>query len=381
MSEVAACLSLEDKIESVLGDLLEEYSAEHDHPWIVGFSGGKDSTLVLQFVIEMLLSLPPSARRRTVHVVANDTLVEAPLVAKHLDKCLARIRTGSEALRLPVTVIKTSPKADQTFWVNLIGRGYPSPSRTFRWCTDRMKIQPTSHYIRSQVASNGKVILLLGVRRQESSTRAVSVNRYSNGGRLNAHNDLQGCLVYRPIVDFSTEEVWQILLQRRPPWGGTHRDLVTLYKNGQGGECPLVIDKSDAPSCGTSSSRFGCWTCTVVVKDRSMEGFIESGQENLEPLLEMRDWLAEIRNDPTRRMAHRRNGKVTYLADGSLIPGPFTLTARREIMDRLLEAQMATGEVLITEDEVEHIERIWAEDAAFGLGAAVAEPADSEAVA
>jgi DNA sulfur modification protein DndC len=242
-----------------------------------------------------------------------------------------------------------------------------------------MKIQPTSHYIRSQAASNGQVILLLGVRREESATRAVSVNRYSNGERLNAHNDLAGCLVYRPVVEFTTEEVWQTLLQRRPPWGSSHRDLVTLYRNGQGGECPLVLDKSDAPSCGTSSSRFGCWTCTVVVKDRSMEGFIEAGHAHLEPLMDLRDWLAEIRQDPHRRMAHRRTGRIMHLADGSLIPGPFTLAARREVLDRLLATQAQVSEVLITEAEIVEIERIWAEDASRGLtgGASAAERAEA----
>jgi DNA sulfur modification protein DndC len=359
-------LTLEDKLASAKAELLDEYQARHGYPWIIGFSGGKDSTLVTQLAFEMLLDLPPSARTRPVHIVANDTLVEAPLVAAHLDQMLERLRAAAPVLRLPVTVVKTTPKADQTFWVNLIGRGYPSPSRTFRWCTDRMKIQPTSQYIRSQVAENGQVILLLGVRREESSTRAVSVNRYSNGERLNTHNDLAGCLVFRPIVDLTTEEVWQILLQRRPPWGGSHRQLVTLYRNGQGGECPLVIDKSDAPSCGTSSSRFGCWTCTVVTKDRSMEGFIDAGHENLEPLMDLRDWLAEIRNDPERRMAHRRSGKVSHLADGSLIPGPFTLAARREILGRLLDTQRAVGDELISASEIAEIEKIWAEDASRG---------------
>ncbi|CAL1690592.1 hypothetical protein MMB232_00721 [Brevundimonas subvibrioides] len=358
---------LEGKIAHIQADLLDEYTSEKTYPWIIGFSGGKDSTVVAQFVFEMLLALPPKRRLRPVHIVANDTLVEAPLVAQHLDKMLEKMRAAAETLRLPMTVVKTTPKTDQTFWVNLIGRGYPSPSRTFRWCTDRMKIQPTSHYIRTQAAANGQVILLLGVRSEESSTRAVSVNRYSNGERLNSHNDLAGCLVYRPIVDLTTEEIWQILLQRRPPWGGTHRDIVTLYRNGQGGECPLVLDKTDAPSCGTSSSRFGCWTCTVVVKDRSMEGFIEAGHDHLEPLMELRDWLAEIRNDPSRRAAHRRTGKITHLADGSLIPGPFTLAARREILEVLLDTQVKVGEPLITDAEIAVIKEIWAQDAARGI--------------
>jgi DNA sulfur modification protein DndC len=361
--------ALDEKLDTARADLRDEYLQPHSIPWIIGFSGGKDSTLVLQLVIEMLLDLAPSQRSRRVHVVSNDTLVEAPVVADHVNRVLQKIRDSVTSMGLPVEVVKTTPKRDQTFWVNLIGRGYPSPSRTFRWCTDRMKIQPTSGYIRSQVAANGQVILLLGVRREESATRAVSVNKYSNGERLNDHNDLVGCKVYRPIVDLTTNEVWETLLQRRPPWGGSHREMVTLYREGQGAECPLVLSKEDAPSCGTSSSRFGCWTCTVVVKDRSMAGFIEAGHANHEPLMDFRDWLTQIRSDPEWRMATRRSGRTTHLPDGSLVPGPFTLAARRKILERLHAVETSTGRTLIEPDEVVLIERIWAADAASQLAA------------
>src|SRR5690606_9150115 len=112
---------------------------------------------------------------------------------------------------LPVVVATTQPVVDHTFWVNLIGRGYPSPNRSFRWCTDRMKIQPTSRYIKEQAARSGEVILLLGVRRSESALRAGSVARYDNGERLNRHNDLSNCFVFRPIVELQTDEVWEFL--------------------------------------------------------------------------------------------------------------------------------------------------------------------------
>lgn len=354
---------IENKLEFARQDLLDEYKQSHSYPWVVGYSGGKDSTLVLQLVFEMLLDLAPGDRKREVHIVANDTLVESPLIIKYLDKMLKKLINSVETLQLPVKVKKTSPAADQTFWVNLIGRGYPAPNRNFRWCTDRMKINPTSEYIKTTISEHEQVILLLGVRREESAKRAESVNRYSNGSRLNKHNDLKGCMVYRPIVDFTTDEVWQILLQRKPPWGGTHRELITLYKNAQGGECPLIIDKSQAPSCGTSSSRFGCWTCTVVAKDKSMEGFIDSGYGHLAPLLDFRDWLSEIRDNPTKRQAHRRGGMITFMSNGKLIPGPFTFETRKEILDKLLLIQSELGEPLISNEEISVIKKIWAEDA------------------
>lgn len=204
-------------LEDIRADMLDEYRQDHAYPWIVGYSGGKDSTLVVHLVFEMLMRLPPSERKRPVHIVANDTLVESPLVVQHIVESIAEIQEAARAFGLPVVTKVTRPTTDQSFWVNLIGRGYPSPNRSFRWCTDRMKILPTSRYIRSQVDEAGEVILLLGVRRSESATRAASVKRYDNGERLNRHNDLQGCMVYRPIVELETDEVWEFLALNEPP--------------------------------------------------------------------------------------------------------------------------------------------------------------------
>lgn len=144
-------------IAAIRSELLDEYCQEHDSPWIIGYSGGKDSTLVAHLVFEMLLGLPPSQRRRPVHIVANDTLVESPLVVRHIVDSIEGIGSAAGAFGLPVVTKITRPAPDQSFWVNLIGRGYPSPNRSFRWCTDRMKILPTSRYIKSQVDDAGQV--------------------------------------------------------------------------------------------------------------------------------------------------------------------------------------------------------------------------------
>ena len=343
-------------------EIAEEYAQPHSKPWIVGFSGGKDSTLVAHLVVDHLLSLPRSERIRPVHIVANDTLVESPLVIGHVRDGLAEIGRASAAFDLPIVVATTKPDTDQTFWVNMIGRGYPSPNRSFRWCTDRMKILPTSRYVRAQVGLAGEVILLLGVRRSESATRAGVVARYDNGARLNPHNDLSGCLVFRPIVELSTNEVWEFLALNDPPWGGSHRRLIQLYRDAGGGECPVVTSRDEAPSCGTTSSRFGCWTCTVVEKDRSLAGFVDAGFGQFAPLLDFRDWLVAIRNDPERRLARRRDGRFTISRNGVYIPGPFNIMTRKEILDRLLGLQSETGMPLIRDEEVQEIRRLWVED-------------------
>ena len=354
-----------DPFVAIRKALLEEYKEPRPAPWIVGYSGGKDSTLVAHLVFEMLMDLPPSDCQREVHILANDTLVESPLVMQHIEASVGEIDHAARAFRLPVVARITRPEIEQSFWVNLIGRGYPSPNSNFRWCTDRMKIRPTTHYIKTQVDAAGRVILLLGVRRSESAARSASVRRYDNenGDRLNRHNDVPGCWVFRPIVELSTDDVWEFLALNDPPWGGSHAKLISLYRNASGGDCPVVTQKSDAPSCGGStSSRFGCWTCTVVQKDRSLEGFVEAGFEEFGPLLEFRDWLASIRNDKHRRQARRRDGRITVTKSGTLVPGPYTIETRVEIFERLLDLQQKTGRMLITEDEERLIRDIWAAD-------------------
>ena len=358
--------NLARKLETIKNDLKEAYF-EKPHPWVIAYSGGKDSTLVLQLVCELLLSLPRKQRRKEVHVVANDTLVESPLIIKHLDKSLAALRSFQKQHNLPLKAVKTTPDLNGSFWVNLIGRGYIPPTRTFRWCTPRMKITPTNNYIKKFISKAKEVILLLGVRKSESVNRKRSIERYRNevGERYNRHSDLKGCLLYRPIVDIDNEEVWHLLMQRKPPWGKSHRNLITLYRNAQGGECPTVLSNDDAPSCGSTSPRFGCWTCTVVNKDKSMGGLIDSGFEEFEPLLEFRNWLIELRENTDNRMPIRRNGKAEFRSNGNRIYGPFLLNVRKAILKKLRELEKETGLPLISKNEIFLIDAIWREDTIF----------------
>ena len=344
--------------------MVEEYNKKHNIPWIVCFSGGKDSTLLLQIVCEMLLEQQTKPTRK-VHVVANDTLVESPLIVSHLDSELKKIETFSKKHKLPMEVIKTTPGINDTFWVNLIGRGYASPNRSFRWCTDRLKIRPTSKYIKEQVAENGEVIVLLGVRSSESRSRKkIAKELEENQITLRPHKTLANCMVFLPIIDMDDEGLWTILLQRRPPWGETHRNLITLYRNAQGGRCPTPLDKSDAPMCGGASARFGCWTCTVIKNDKSLEGLIDSGFEQFQPLVDFRNYLAEIRSMPSSRMKRRRNGTLATKSDGTPVKGPFTVRTRKLLLEKLeeLERQSDGENKLISVEEKEMIAKIWEKD-------------------
>jgi DNA sulfur modification protein DndC len=318
---------------------------------------------VLQAVIDALLDVAPDRRTRPVHVVSNDTQVESPLVMACLRDVQERLAEAVGYLKLPVEVRTTRPDPEQTFWVLLIGRGYPSPNQNMRWCTDRLKILPTSRYILDHVSRHGAAILVLGVRKDESRTRRASIDRHRNlaDSNLTPHTSLPGALIYRPIVDLTTDEVWEVLAENPPPWGGTHRNLIQLYRDAEGGECPVVLSKDEAPGCGTNSSRFGCWTCTVVEKDKSLQGFVDAGRHHYRPLVDFRNWLREIRNDPQYRSVERRNGQIQF-KDGKHIPGPFTIQARSMILDRLLDVQREFGDALISPEEIDLIHALWTQD-------------------
>ena len=365
MSPTVIPITLETTdFQIVRNGIIDEYlSPSQSYPWIVTFSGGKDSTLVAHLVFEALLELPPSLRNRKIYFVSNDTLVESPLVAQHMHRSLKKILDAAKILKLPVEGTITKPSLDKTFWTLLIGKGYPSPNRNMRWCTDRLKIEPTSQFIKNTVDENGAAIILLGVRKDESSTRKTSIESHKNiaNSNLTPHGSLTNAFVYRPIVDVSTDDVWEFLSLNNPPWGGTHDGLIRLYREAAGGECPIVLSQEEAPGCGTNSSRFGCWTCTVVNKDKSLQGFVDIGKTEFQPLLDFRDWLIEIRNKPEYRQVERRNGTLT-IKGGKHIPGPFTVEARQMILNRLLEVQTIYGSELITQEEIDLLKQIWADD-------------------
>jgi len=288
-------------IEDIYAEIRDIYG-RYPQPWVIGYSGGKDSTAVLQLVWMALETLKPEERRKPVYVIASDTKVETPVIVNYLNDTLRRIDERARATGMPFRSEKVSPVLNDSFWVNLIGRGYPAPTTRFRWCTDRMKITPANRFIEEKVAQSGEVIMVLGVRKQESSTRMQLMSTYQvKGHLLRRHSTLAGAWVYAPVADFSTDDVWTYLLQVPSPWGGNNRDLAALYRSASAGECPLVIDNT-TPSCG--NSRFGCWICTVATRDSSMEAMVDSGEEWLEPLLEFREWLAET-VDPERKHEFR----------------------------------------------------------------------------
>ncbi|MCY4388483.1 MAG: DNA phosphorothioation system sulfurtransferase DndC [Desulfurellaceae bacterium] len=332
-----------EDIKSVLRQLY----LEDDRPWLVGFSGGKDSTMLASLIFDTVLSFPIERRTKPISVLCTDTRVEIPAIVEMVEGTLEKMRKCSEKNGMRIDVNLLRPSADQSFWVNIIGRGYPPPNRVFRWCTQRMKIDPVTTFVQQRLGHWGEAILHLGARRAESSSRAQTMAGRESRNGLHRHPDLPRVWVSNPIEFLRTEEVWTYLLQNPNPWGESNRSLFALY--ARSGECPIQIDTS-TPSCG--KSRFGCWTCTVVERDKASEGLLASGDERMEDLLEFRETLIHYRNPENgKRDMRRMNG-----SDG---PGPLTMTARRELLTKLLKLQEQTGLKVISEDELFLIQKHW----------------------
>jgi len=357
-------------------DLLALYKETGDIPWVVGLSGGKDSTAVTMKMLETLENLPPPIRRqKQCFVVCVNTLVEAPPVIGHVHSFIAELKNYVRDRELPIEVVELTPETDQTFWVNLIGRGYPTPVREFRWCTDRMKIRPQQKFIEDNKDIFGDppiVHFLLGTRYDESVARKKTMEVHTRMGTdIHAHGTMPTSGVIRPIEDWTTDDVWEYLLQSEWKGGGknpfydVNQKLAHLYKDAASGECPVIHDPTKQTCAG---SRFGCWTCTVVEVDSSLREMIDSGRDDYETeklslLADFRDKLRDNRNLPVNRVQGRnRRGTVLVKRDGSVGVGPYTMDYRKNLLDELIEMQEKVDDMLITPEEISRIHQIWAEE-------------------
>jgi len=338
--------------------IMKQEFLKDNRPWVVTFSGGKDSTTVLHLTIEMLLELPKEKRKK-VFIVASDTLVEMPVITDYFYNKINQIKKFIEREKLDIEIKVLKPEIEDTFWTLLIGKGYPSPNTSFRWCTERLKIKPATKYLTSLSYKYKSIIMLLGVRKDESNTRKKSIEkRELNFRGFNKHNSIPNAFTFSPIKDWSNEEVWTFLSQNPAPWG-SHEDMMKLYKKGSGeADCNIALNP-DSPSCG--KTRFGCWVCTVVNKDKSMENMLTT-EKWMKPLNEFRNLILEYRNDPSKRNKRRRNGERA--------PGPYTLEVRKELLERLLKIENEIKDKLgdkklILDEEILQIQREWEKDGDF----------------
>ena len=350
--------------------IIEQMALVYKHdsrPWMIGYSGGKDSTLLCQLTFEMLESLAPEERKKKVYIVTSDTMVENPVVRRYMHNMSDAINAASIKKQLNIESHIIYPEVKNRFWSLVIGLGYPTPEAPgFRWCTDRLKILPSNAFTYNVIRKDGEIVILLGVRKAESSTRSKSItSREIEGKILTPHDSIPKAYVYSPLSEIENENVWEYLLKNdgQSAWGTDNRYLFSLYQGEEMGEEQSVVGEVNKDKIAiTGNSRFGCWCCTMVKEDKSLKNFIDHGSTELIPLREYRNWLVELRRTPEARDYRRRNGAVYLMKNGEFGRGPFTLETRKQMLRRLLQLQKSSGFKLISEEELKFIDKVWEQE-------------------
>ena len=215
--------------------------------------------------------------------------------------------------------------------------------------------------------------MVLGTRKAESQRRARTMAYYEKKRvreLLSPNPTMANELVFSPLEEWNDNDVWVFLMQYKNPWGYSNQELLTLYRGATAdNECPMMVEKN-LPSCG--KSRFGCWVCTMVEKDKSMEAMIANDDEKawMTPLLEFRNRFGDEEHDRERRSFKKMQGFLQG-SYGKLHHGPYKKGIREQWLRELLEIQININKngpdefsdlELITIPELRNIRRIWVYD-------------------
>jgi DNA sulfur modification protein DndC len=338
--------TIDERLDFILGQIRTFKDTVY-----VAFSGGKDSSAVVKLIYNALLRSDQVPCRFC--IVYVDTGVENPVIDRYVKKTLQALKSEAAKANIPLDCKVIEPAIDNSFFVRLIGRGYPPPTNSFRWCTKDIRIRPIKNFLKDQ---SGEVLVIIGSRfgesqqRDRSMRKAMSANSESDAFYQKQRDGFPNAKLFTPIIDFSVSDVWDTLATLEYPEAISAEILGQLYQEGSG-ECPTIRDFKDKPC---SKARFGCWTCTVVRRDRSAERMIQQGHEELIPYFEFRRLLTEIRNDPKYRCRYRRNGRGG--------PGPFNLEARQLILQKLNQLEVDTGEEILNAKQRSRIQELWDQD-------------------
>jgi len=335
----------QSKLDKIAIDLIIKEYQNNDIPWFIGYSGGKDSSALLKLVFNAFLKVENF--HKPVTVVYCDTKVENPIITSYVYEIFENLKQESIDRNIPLNFKIATPVLDDRYFVKVIGRGYPPPTNIFRWCTDKLRIKPIS----SIIDNNQDAIVLLGIRNGESEQRDRTISKHTTSHDYYLkQSDSKSKVIFSPIIKHGLEDIWITIRNNKLPRSIDYQRIRDIYKDAES-ECPILRNKKDKP-CG--NNRFGCWTCTVVRKDKSVSSMIDNGYYELEELLNFRNWLIEFRDDIKYRCDIRRNGQIGL--------GPITIEGRSIILERLLDAQRKSKITLISSEELARINELWKKD-------------------
>ena len=289
--------------------------------------------------------------------------------------------------------IVTRP-VNQSYFVLTLGRGYFLPMRNGRgrWCTGRLKIDPSNAKF-NEIKPSYKVV---GTRSSESTARAASIDRFRISHKIAEDASSSDTMLFMPIVDWTVDEVWEYLRMDNLGWSST-RPVRDLYKDATG-ECGVSNPKgveSKAQAMEACGARFGCWLCPVITSDRSTEE-MSAIHRWMEPLTEWRELQMKVYGDfkPIRPKGQSRKDRSKVLRKWEAIneqvklitksgynrqgrrmkdgQGTLTVEARKYLFSALLQTEKDVNRLreteglepirLITDEEIALIKETWRDD-------------------
>lgn len=298
---------------------------------IVSYSGGKDSSVVLQLVLAAV-----AGTDKRLHIVTADTRMEIPYYQQYVDRVRARIQAYIDNSAINAELVTVSPEPKYSFWASVLGKGYPAAHMGFRWCTGKIKIEPITRF--TGEATKGKSsMVFVGVRAAESALRA----------RIYTQHDYKPGH-YAPILHWQAADVWEFLLTEPCPWGD-HSELVEVYRYSSD-EC--VYGEKQGVCVG--NARYGCWACPLQKSTQLDLIAMNTKDDRYRELKRYKEILCGMANQHAYRSHIRRNG-----TEGA---GPFLVEIRRRLYADLKEVEARTGWVLISPEEEAYIFADWAKD-------------------
>jgi len=274
---------------------------------VITFSGGKDSTALtlLTFLTLRQIRCQPS-----LWILYVDTQVDSPPLREAVDRSFEVFNILAKRENINVRTQVLAPDIHHNFWVLLIGKGYPPPSFYFRWCTDKLKIKPIRNFLKDLYQSEGFYPLVLtGIRLKESSNRIKNIVKKIKDERWIKF--IKDCWMYAPLLEFESSEIWDFISWNEDFWKVSFDYLRDLYLFS---------------SNGLSTFRTGCWVCTLVRHDKSLEK-LSDRYPHLKQMVSFRHYLLRIKDRKELRMWVSRSGKKYR--------GPLKLSVRKEILDKL----------------------------------------------
>ena len=321
MKESMYLFNMSSEIDLARERLRKLYKTD-PRPWFATYSGGKDSTLLLQLICEVD---EQEGKKKKIFVSFNDTCMEIG------DK-LERIKRDFERIErvCGFTTVLIRRPTKRSLLSLICGEGYPAPSFNMRYCTQELKVKPSLKKERELADQCDGLIIITGVRKQESVKRNKRLTDAGAPDALTRMRVKRKIDSFAPIANVKVCELWEYLKALKTfAWGGTLKELQELY------------DSED------SSLRDGCWVCTVCSEKTFNRKQTTDAQDKV------RRFLREISQDVTARTPRSERQLAAY-ARGQAA-GRFTFEARKRILEFILNVQRESRERLISDEGVECI--------------------------